>query len=124
MSSPIRVAVCDDSFGFATITSSWIKADERFAHVGTAHTGDELLELASGEEMDAVLLDLVLPDVPNPAALVRELRERRPGVKVLLVSSLSPDELERAAGAVSADAWCHKALTKEDLAASLVRIAG
>jgi DNA-binding NarL/FixJ family response regulator len=81
------------------------------------------MELARATDMDALLLDLVLPDVANPAELVRELREMRPQMKVLLVSSLGPDELERAANAVGADAWCHKALTKDDLADALVRIA-
>jgi DNA-binding NarL/FixJ family response regulator len=119
----VRALVCDDSLGFPALVVAWLEADERFEHAGTAHSGDELLALAGRVEADVVLLDLVLPDVDNPTALVAELRRRRPGVRVVLVSSLALPELERAARAAGVDAFCHKAITASELTDALYRAA-
>ena len=115
--------ICDDSFGFPTIVLGWLNDDARFQHVGTADTGAQLLRMTESVEVDAILLDLVLPDVENPAALVRELRERRPGVRILLVSSLAVDELRRASEAAGADGFCHKAITAQGLGDALYDVA-
>ena len=115
--------ICDDSFGFPTIVLGWLSDDDRFEHVGTAETGAQLLRLTDAVDVDAILLDLVLPDVDNPADLVRELRRRRPGVRILLVSSLAVDELARASEAAGADGFCHKAITAQDLGDALYDVA-
>ena len=119
----VRVLICDDSFGFPTIVLGWLGEDARFEHVGTAETGAQLLEMADAVEVDAILLDLVLPDVDNPAELVGELRRRRPGVGILLVSSLAVAELARAAEAAGVDGYCHKAITAQDLGNALYEVA-
>ena len=119
----LRVFICDDSLGFPALVSAWLDDDPRFEHAGTARTGTELLDLAHTTPADAVILDLVLPDVDNPAALVRQLRELLPGVRILLVSSLALPELERAAEAAGVDGWCHKAITGADLTDELYRVA-
>ncbi len=106
-----RVLVCDDSLGFPALVASWLRADDRFEHVGTAESGQELLKLAAATPADAVVLDLVLPDVENPGALVRDLRGLQPGIRVLLVSSLQAAELARAAEAAGVDGHLHKLTT-------------
>jgi two-component system response regulator DesR len=111
----VRVLVCDDSLGFPALVGSWLDADERFEHVGTAATGRALLELVQTTAADALVLDLVLPDVANPGELVRQVRERLPDVKVLLVSSLQQTELARAAGAAGVDGHLHKLTSAAEL---------
>ena len=123
MSVAVRVLICDDSFGFPTIVLGWLSDDDRFEHVGTAETGEELLRMTETVDVDAILLDLVLPDVDNPADLVAELRRRRPGVRILLVSSLAVAELARASVAAGADGYCHKAITARDLGNALYDVA-
>ena len=120
----VRVLICDDSMGFPALVRAWLEDDDRFEHVGTATDGTELLELASTVEADAVVLDLVLPDVDSPVTLVAQLREKLPGVRILLVSSLAVAELERAASAAGVDGFCHKAVTAQALTDQLYRIAG
>jgi DNA-binding NarL/FixJ family response regulator len=119
----IRVLVCDDSLGFPALVAAWLKADDRFEHVGTAADGGELLRLAGEVPADAVVLDLVLPDVSNPGALVQDLRARRPGIKVLLVSSLATTLLARAAHAAGVDGHLHKVTNAAELGDALMRIA-
>ena len=119
----VRVLICDDSLGFPALVTAWLTDDDRFEHAGTARTGTELLDLATTTPADAILLDLVLPDVENPASLVGQLRRLLPGVKVLLVSSLAVAELERAAAAAGVDGWAHKAITAADLTDRLYEVA-
>jgi DNA-binding NarL/FixJ family response regulator len=119
----VRVLICDDSLGFPALVTAWLEDDDRFEHAGTATSGTELLDLASTTPADAVVLDLVLPDVENPASLVAQLRDLLPGVRVLLVSSLAVAELERAAAATGVDGWCHKAITAGDLTDRLYDVA-
>src|SRR3954471_11655444 len=104
----VRVLVCDDSLGFPALVASWLDADARFEHVGTADGGRALLRLGQSTPAGAVVLDLVLPDVENPGALVKELRGLQPELKVLLVSSLQEAELARAADAAGVDGHLHK----------------
>lgn len=111
----VRVLVCDDSLGFPALVASWLGADERFEHVGTADCGRALLRLIETTTADALVLDLVLPDVENPGVLVRQVRERLPGVKVLLVSSLQQAELARAAEAAGVDGHLHKLTSAAEL---------
>ena len=65
----------------------------------------------------------MLPDVDNPAELIAQLRSRRPGVRILLVSSLAVNELARASEAAGADGFCHKAITADDLGDALYAVA-
>src|SRR3954452_12115818 len=109
----VRVLVCDDSLGFPALVASWLDADGRFAPVGPPDGGRALLRLAQSTPADALVLDLVLPDVDNPGQLVRELRGLQPELKVLLVSSLHEAELARAADAAGVDGHLHK-LTNAD----------
>ena len=44
-----------------------------------------------------LLLDLVLPDVPEPAALVARIRECTPDTAIVLISNLPPFSLEKEA---------------------------
>ena len=119
----VRVIVCDDSLGFPALVTSWLRGDDRFEHVGTAVDGADLLGLASRVEADALVLDLGLPDVDNPAELVRGVRERIPGIKILLVSSLAVAELARAAAVAGVDGFAHKAITADRLTDELYRVA-
>jgi DNA-binding NarL/FixJ family response regulator len=76
-----------------------------------------------GVRPDVLLLDLVIPDVPDPPALVAQLRERQPGLRVVMMSSLQSGELEHAAAAARADGHLHKATTGPALCDLLVRVA-
>ena len=58
-----------------------------------AGSGRAALEtLAEDDELDLVICDISLPDVRGPE-LVRRLRERRPGLKVLVISGYLDDAL-------------------------------
>ena len=57
--------VCDDSLGFPALVSAWLKADDRFEHVGTAADGGELLrvEVFEMQRQGAAIICCLLRDL-------------------------------------------------------------
>ena len=87
--------------------------------VSTSSGGQEALRALAEHEADILLLDLLLPDVPEPADLVREIRERWPATAILLMSNLPPSQLEKEAERLATDGWTPKAHKPEQLRQSV-----
>jgi two-component system capsular synthesis response regulator RcsB len=111
----LRVLVCDDSLGFPTLVQTWLRDDGRFEVVGLARGGEEAKRMIASERPDALVLDLLLPDVPDAPALVTQLRELHPPLRIMLVSSLQMAQLEAAAEASGVDGVCNKGASAQEL---------
>ena len=120
---PVKVLVCDDAVLYATLLESWFRDAPEVDVVGTASTGREALEKAGALEPDMVVLDHLLPDGVSEE-LAPRLRERLPGVRIVLVSGLADDALAAAAGAIDADAWVRKASDQDAIRGAILRGAG
>jgi DNA-binding NarL/FixJ family response regulator len=85
----IRVAVADDDPDFRAALVDVLNADPRFAVVGAAATGDDLVKLAHQSRPDLVVLDVRMPSGGPVAA--RALREAATdwGTPVPVVVALS-----------------------------------
>ncbi len=115
MNVAIRVAVCDDARAVKTFLRTVLEEEGDMEVVLAASTGGELLESLAGSEPDILLLDLLLPDVPEPAKLVRRIRELSPATAILLMSNMPPSALEREAQRLATDGWTCKAHKPEQL---------
>jgi DNA-binding NarL/FixJ family response regulator len=116
VSEPVRVLICDDSLGFPTLARTWLTTDGRFEVVGMASGGQQAREMVATLRPAALVLDLVLPDVPDPPTFVHELRALHPPLRILLVSSLHQEALENAARAAGVDGVCNKAAPPAEFA--------
>ena len=74
-----------------------------------ARTGEEALVQLAECRADVLLLDLVLPDVPEPAMLVDRIRACTPETAIVLISNLPPFSLEKEAARLRTDGWVPKA---------------
>jgi DNA-binding NarL/FixJ family response regulator len=83
--------------------------------VSSTSTGRAALDEMGRHRPDALLLDLLLPDVPDPSDLVREIRERSPHTAILLISNMPESNLRQEAARVGADGWMLKAQKPEQL---------
>ena len=119
----MRVLICDDSLGFPTLVETWLRDDGRFEVVGRANGGEQAKALVAEHHPDVILLDLLLPDAPDPPKLVSALRALYPPLRVLLVSSLQSDLLEEAARSAGADGVAHKGATSAELTDRLYAVA-
>jgi DNA-binding NarL/FixJ family response regulator len=119
MGETIRVAVCDDARAVKFFLRTVLEEDGDMQVVSTSSGGQEALAALAEHETDILLLDLLLPDVPEPADLVREIRERWPALAILLMSNMAPTQLEQEAQRLGTDGWTPKAHKPEQLRQSV-----
>lgn len=74
--------------------------------------------LADEPHLDLVLLDLIMPDVDGFSALLY-LRERRPELRVAVVSALDARSASRMVGALGACGFIHKTARPEEIQIAL-----
>lgn len=109
MTATIRVAVCDDARAVKFFLRQVLEEEGDIEVVSATSTGEEALVQLAECRADVLLLDLVLPDVPEPAMLVSKIRESFPATAIVLISNMPPFSLEREAERLQTDGWMPKA---------------
>jgi DNA-binding NarL/FixJ family response regulator len=122
MQGTIRVAVCDDARAVKLFFRQVLEDEGDIEVVSSTSTGGAALDDLGRHHPDALLLDLVLPDVSDPGALVRQLRERSPRTAILLISNMPPSNLEQEAERLGVDGWMLKAQKPEQVRAAVRRV--
>jgi DNA-binding NarL/FixJ family response regulator len=115
MDETIRIAVCDDARAVKMFFRHVLEEEGDMEVVSSTSTGRAALDEMGRHHPDALLLDLVLPDVADPRVLVRELRERSPATAIVLISNMPASNLEQEATRLGADGWMLKAQKPEQL---------
>ena len=124
MDQRIRVAVCDDARAVKLFFRQVLEEEGDIEVVSATSTGRAALDALGRDQPDALLLDLLLPDVDDAGVLVRELRERSPATAIVLISNMPPSNLRDEAGRVGADGWMLKAQKPEQLRAGVREAVG
>jgi len=109
-----RILLAEDDEDFSAALEAVLAADGRFSVAGRARDGQEAVELAASLDVDAVVMDIEMPEVDGVEA-TRQLQIERPGLPVIAISGHDYEErvLEiRAAGAVD---YVRKSRVDEDL---------
>src|SRR3954454_14000691 len=122
MDPTIRIAVCDDARAVKMFFRHVLEEEGDMEVVSSTSTGRAALDELGLHRPDALLLDLVLPDVADPGVLVRQLRERSPQTAILLISNMPSSNLQQEAERLGADGWMPKAQRPEDLRAAVRRV--
>ena len=113
--APLRILICEDDDGLATLVSETLESDGRFLVIGRATSGAEAVELAGEHSPDVVLMDIGMPGLDGIDA-TRQIHARDSGQHVVIYTG--SDEYENVARADDAGAagFLHKdALTSPDL---------
>jgi CheY-like chemotaxis protein len=116
-----RILVAEDDDDFRTALETVLEADGRFAVAGRARNGREAVEIAGRLQIDAIVMDIEMPEVDGVEA-TRQLQEQLPEVPVVAISGTDYEErvLEiRDAGAVD---YVRKSRVDEDLGAALAAV--
>ena len=119
MDEPMRIAVCDDARAVKMFFRHVLEEEGDMEVVSSTSTGRAALDELGRHRPDALLLDLVLPDVPDPGRLVRELRERSPRTAIILISNMPESDLRDEAERLGVDGWMLKAQKPEQLRAAV-----
>jgi DNA-binding NarL/FixJ family response regulator len=118
-----RILVAEDDETFLDALEAVLTADGRFAVAGRARNGREAVDLGARLKLDAVVMDIEMPELDGVEA-TRQLLEHKPDLPVVAISGHEYEErvLEiRAAGAVD---YVQKSRLDEDLAATLLALLG
>jgi NarL family two-component system response regulator LiaR len=87
----IRVLIVDDHAVVREGLRTFLDLQEEIEVVGEAGDGEEAVELAQRMRPDVVLMDLVMPKIDGVEAM-RELRQRVPAARVIVLTSFLDDE--------------------------------
>jgi DNA-binding NarL/FixJ family response regulator len=115
MAETIRVAICDDARAIKALLGAVLEEEGDMQVVSSTSTGRELLQELAEHGPDVLLLDLLLPDVPDPAELVRDIRDRSPATAIVLMSNMPASRLEQEAERLGTESWIAKAHKPEEL---------
>jgi DNA-binding NarL/FixJ family response regulator len=124
MTETIRVAVCDDARAVKLFLRHVLEEEGDITVVSSTSTGQDALSDLIEHQPDVLLLDLVLPDVPEPADLVERLREHSPKTRIVLISNLPAFRLEAEAERLGADGWTTKAHKPNELRDAVRSVVG
>ena len=86
--------------------------------VGATHRGDEVVALVEALRPDVVLLDHEMPGIDGAACLTL-MKQRQPGIKVVILSASERPAQISAVLAAGADAYIGKRIDPADLASAL-----
>jgi DNA-binding NarL/FixJ family response regulator len=116
-----RILLAEDDEDFSAALEAVLAADGRFSVAGRARDGRQAVELAASLDVDAVVMDIEMPEIDGVEA-TRLLQIERPCLPVIAISGHDYEErvLEiRAAGAVD---YVRKSRVDEELVDALVAL--
>jgi two-component system, NarL family, response regulator LiaR len=91
VAEPIRVLIADDHAVVREGLRTFLDLQDGIEVVGEAGDGDEAIREAERLQPDVVVIDLVMPRLDGVQAM-RELRERVPGTRAIVLTSFLDDE--------------------------------
>jgi two-component system, OmpR family, response regulator len=114
--TPVRVLVVDDEMNIAELISMALRYEGW--DISTAHTGNKAVRQAKDQRPDAIVLDVMLPDIDGFEVL-RRIRANQPEVPVLFLTARDAVE-DRVAGLTAGgDDYVTKPFSIEELVARL-----
>jgi DNA-binding NarL/FixJ family response regulator len=116
-----RILVAEDDEDFLTAVESVLAADGRFAVAGRARNGRECLDLAGRLRLDAVVMDIEMPEVDGVEA-THLLREQQPDLPVVAISGHDYEERVLEIRTAGAQDYVRKSRVDDDLIGVLVAL--
>jgi DNA-binding NarL/FixJ family response regulator len=111
---PVRVLVVDDHPAFRRALSSALSMVEDIEVAGEAAGGLDACEQAERIDLDAIVMDLSMPDLDGIDAM-RRIHETHPHVPVVILTAHADEGLEREAIEAGASGFLAKGSGLRDL---------
>ncbi|HEY7872546.1 MAG TPA: response regulator transcription factor, partial [Rudaea sp.] len=120
--SPIRIILIDDHAVVREGVRAVLETHEDLRVVGEFGSGSEALVSAAALAPDVALVDLKMPGLSAPQTITA-LRERVPGIRILVFTSFGEDALIRATLDAGAIGYLLKDALQHDLVAAIRSVA-
>lgn len=112
----IKVLLADDNDGFRCLLTSFLNVHADVDIVGEAADGLDAVEKAVQTRPDIVLMDLEMP-LKDGFDATREIKQRLPKTRVVILSAYSSEVYRRAARGFGADGFIDKNNMRDALVA-------
>jgi DNA-binding NarL/FixJ family response regulator len=122
-STPIRVLIADDYFTVRAGLRWIVSQDPDLLCVGAVEEGGTLVPTITETNPDILVLDLSMPNFPDPAGAVKEIKKTHPHLHILVLTGYDEEELVYGLISAGASGYLLKEDAKEDLADALHKIA-
>jgi CheY-like chemotaxis protein len=116
---PYRVLVVDDRREMRDVMSSTVESLGSVVDVTAVPSGEEALLEIRLNHFDLLIADVLLPGI-NGMELMNKAKERRPNLKVILVTGVLDRQLRRDAAGAGADSFFLKPMAPSDFLDSVV----
>jgi DNA-binding NarL/FixJ family response regulator len=116
-----RILVAEDDEAFSAALEAVLTADPRFRVAGWARDGRQAVELAGRLDVDAVVMDIEMPQVDGIEA-TRLLQIERPDLPVIAISGHDYEERVLEIRAVGAVDYVRKSRVDEELVDALAAL--
>jgi len=116
-----RVLLADDHQGVAEAMGEYVA--EAFQLVGTVRDGDALLEAAHALKPDVIVADISMPGMDGLTA-TRQIHERLPHTRVILLTNYGDPALARYALDVGASGFVLKVYASTELVQAIRMVLG
>jgi two-component system invasion response regulator UvrY len=117
----IAVVIADDHPVVRAGLRQIVAAQPDMQLAGEAGDGDGVLTVLAATPADVLLLDLTMPGAPFPA-LLKHVRARHPGVRVLMMSMHPEDQFAERALREGAAGYLTKERTPQDLVEAIRKV--
>lgn len=120
-SKPIRIIIADDHKLFVDGIRSLLSFEENLEVIKEAYDGEELLHLVHEVTPDIILMDINMPRL-NGLEATRIIRKKFPGIKVIVISMYSDEDIVEKIKAAGARGYILKNVDKEKLVLTIERV--
>lgn len=110
----INILLVDDHAVVRTGLSKFLLVNKDLKLVGEASDGAEAVQMVSLHKPDVVLMDLIMPGVDGIAA-TREIHQKYPNVKVIVLTSFADQNMVQGALQAGAIGYLQKNVTAKEL---------
>jgi len=110
-----RVLIVDDQKMVRQMFETAVKSSPDYEIAGMAQTADEAVQICCEQEIDLVLMDVVLGVGRDGLDAAKQIKQERPEVKILLVTSMPEVSYIDRAKEIGVDSFWHKEVQEQPL---------
>lgn len=114
----IKILIADDHSVVRSGLGAFLQIFDDFELVGEASNGREAVERCALKRPDVVLMDLVMPEMDGAQA-TQAIREKYPGIQVIVLTSFKEDNLVENALQAGAIGYLLKDISADELAGAI-----
>lgn len=118
----VRVVIAEDADDFRFLLRKRLEIDGRFVVVGEATNGQEAVDVTAEHAPDVVVMDLGMPVLDGYEAM-RQIQERVPDVKVVVLSGTEASDGAREAFEAGAFSYLEKGTAMDRILTVLAPLA-